>query len=69
MTEFLDDEPMPWSNWHVGRGSEVIETLDVSSYPTYILLDEQGEILARTGGLGDDFLSMIEEAIEPGPAA
>ncbi|MDE2850236.1 MAG: TlpA disulfide reductase family protein [Acidobacteriota bacterium] len=69
VTEFLEDEPMPWSNWHVGRGSEVTETLDVSSYPTYILLDEQGEILARTGGLDEEFLTMIEEAVEPGPAA
>lgn len=69
VTEFLEDEPMPWSNWHVGRGSEVIETLDVSSYPTYMLLDEQGEILARTGGLDEEFLAMIEEAVGPGPAA
>ncbi|MCY3971359.1 MAG: TlpA disulfide reductase family protein [Acidobacteria bacterium] len=69
VTEFLEDEPMPWSNWHVGRGSEVTETLDVSSYPTYILLDEQGEILARTGGLDEEFLAMIEEAVEPGPSA
>ena len=69
VTEFLEDEPMPWSNWHVGRGSEVTSTLDVSSYPTYILLDEQGEILARTGGLDEEFLAMIEEAVEDSPAA
>ena len=69
VTEFLEDEPMPWANWHVGRASEVTETLDVSSYPTYVLLDEQGEILARTGGLDEEFLAMIEEAVEPGPAA
>ncbi len=69
VTEFLEDEPMPWSNWHVGTGSEVTRTLDVSSYPTYILIDEHGEILARTGGLKDDFLSMIEEAVEQVPAA
>ncbi len=69
VTEFLEDEPMPWSNWHVGTGSEVTRTLDVSSYPTYVLIDEHGEILARTGGLKDDFLSMIEEAVKQAPAA
>ncbi len=69
VTEFLKDEPMPWSNWHVGMGSEVTRTLDVSSYPTYILMDEHGEILARTGGLDEEFLAMVEEAVEPGPAA
>ena len=69
VTEFLEDEPMPWSNWHVGTGSEVTQTLDVGSYPTYILIDEHGEILARTGGLKEDFLSMIEEAVEQAPAA
>lgn len=69
VTEFLEDEPMPWSNWHVGMGSDVTQTLDVSSYPTYILLDERGEILARTGGLDEEFLAMIEEAVERVPAA
>ncbi len=28
-----------------------------------MLIGEHGEILARTGGLNDEFLSLIEEAV------
>ena len=69
VTEFMKDEPMPWANWHVAMESEVTRVLDVNAYPTYVLVDEQGEILARTNGLPDEFLAMVEEAVEPGPAA
>lgn len=61
--EFMEKEPMPWVNWHVGMTSELTKVLDVSSFPTYILLDEQGRILARTSGLPDDFLALIEETV------
>ena len=69
VTDFMEDEPMPFANWHVGMESEVTRVLDVNAYPTYVLVDEQGEILARTNGLPDEFLAMVEEAVEPGPAA
>lgn len=62
-TEFMKEEPMPWANWHVGMTSELTKVLDVSSFPTYILLDEQGRILARTSSLPDDFLALIEETV------
>ena len=42
VTGFIDDEPMPWTNWHVGMTSEITRVLNVYSYPTYILLDEDG---------------------------
>lgn len=61
--EFMEKEPMPWVNWHVGMTSELTKVLDVSAFPTYILLDEQGRILARTSGLPDDFLALIEETV------
>lgn len=61
--EFMKEEPMPWANWHVGMTSELTKVLDVGSFPTYILLDEQGRILARTSGLPDDFLALIEETV------
>ena len=60
---FMKEEPMPWANWHVGMTSELTSVLDVSAFPTYILLDEQGRILARTSGLPDDFLALIEETV------
>lgn len=61
--EFMEEEPMPWVNWHVGTASDLTGVLDVSSFPTYILLDEQGRILARTSGLPADFLALIEETV------
>ncbi len=61
--EFMKEEPMPWANWHVGMTSELTSVLDVSAFPTYILIDEQGRILARTSGLPDDFLALIEETV------
>ncbi len=61
--DFMEEEPMPWVNWHVGTTSELAKVLDVSAFPTYILLDEQGRILGRTSGLPDDFLALIEETV------
>lgn len=63
VTGFLEDEPMPWSNWHVGMRSDITRTLQVDSYPTYVLIDEHGEILARRNHLPDDFLKLIEDAV------
>ena len=69
VTRFMDDEPMPWANWHVGMTSEITRTLAVSSYPTYILVDENGEILARTNHLPDEFVALVEETVGYGSEA
>ncbi len=69
VTGFMEDEPMPWANWHVGMASEIARTLNVGSYPTYVLIDEHGEILERTNHLPDDFVTLIEEAVGRGRAA
>ena len=69
VTGFMEDEPMPWENWHVGMTSEITRMLSVGSYPTYILMDEHGEILGRANHLPDDFVTLIEEAVEQVPAA
>ena len=56
-------EPMPWTNWHVGPESDIVRTWDVRSYPTYVLVDEEGLILARQGGFDDWFTARIREAV------
>ncbi|MDE2922643.1 MAG: TlpA disulfide reductase family protein [Acidobacteriota bacterium] len=63
VTGFMENEPMPWANWHIGMTSETTRVLNVVSYPTYILVDESGEILDRTNHLPDDFIALIEEAV------
>ena len=50
VTRFMEDEPMPWTNWHAGRGSDIGRLLRVQGYPTYVLVDEHGKILARPMG-------------------
>ena len=64
VTRFIEDEPMPWTNWHAGEGSELARLLRIRSLPTYVLADENGKILTRTGGLIPPFISLIEEAVD-----
>ena len=64
VTAFLEREPMPWANWQAGRAGDIVQTWDVRGFPTYVLVDEQGAILARTSGLDDGFTSQIREAVE-----
>ena len=50
VTRFMEDHPMPWTNWHVGPESDVLRLLSVHGYPTYVLVDADGRILARPMG-------------------
>ena len=50
VTRFMEDEPMPWTNWHAGLGSDIARLLRVQAYPTYVLVDENGRILVRPRG-------------------
>ena len=63
VTEFQADEPMPWSQWHVGVGSELARTWQIRSIPTYVLTDGGGRILAKGNSLDDDFLARLREAV------
>ena len=60
VTTFQENEPMPWPNWYIGRGSEIERTWDVRVFPTYVLANEDGVILARTSSL-EEVLSLVEE--------
>lgn len=60
VTRFMEDEPMPWTNWHVGRGSDIGRLLRVRGYPTYVLVDEHGRILSRPRF---GFASAVKEAV------
>ena len=64
VTRFIEDEPMPWTHWHAGEGSDFARLLRIRSLPTYVLADENGKILTRTGGLIPPFISLIEEAVD-----
>ena len=51
VTDFMEAEPMPWYNWHVGMGSEVERALAIRGLPVYLLVNEEGVILANEGPL------------------
>ena len=63
VTSFMAEEPMPWANWHVGSESAVGRAWNVTAFPTYILVDGQGTILARTTQLDDRLISLAEDAV------
>ena len=65
VTAFREREPMPWTNWHVGISSDITRTWALRGFPTYVLVDDQGVILARDNGIdGPFFLSGLNEAVE-----
>lgn len=63
VNRFIEREPMPWVNWHVGLDADLLRTWDVLGYPTYVLVDEEGSILARTVGFENWFTTRIREAV------
>ena len=63
VTEFQADEPMPWANWHIGPKSDILKTWVIRGYPTYLLVDADGTVLARTHELGDDLTGLIERTV------
>ena len=64
VSRFIEDESMPWTHWHAGEGSDFARLLRIRSLPTYVLADENGKILTRSGGLHAPFISLIEEAVD-----
>ena len=65
VTAFREREPMPWTNWHVGIESDVTRAWAVRGFPTYVLVDDQGVILARGNRIdGPFFPSLLDEAVE-----
>ena len=63
VTTLIEREPMPWINWHVGIDSDIERAWDVRGFPTYVLVDEQGLILARTNHFGPRFTEMLRAAV------
>ena len=68
VTDFMEDEPMPWSHWHVGVDSELGLSWNIAGYPTYVVVDADGVIRSRGHDL-DAAIEAIEETLggEPSP--
>ena len=63
VTRFIQDEPMPWTNWHAGEGSDFERLLRIEGYPSYVLVGEGGKILSHVPSLIPPFASLIEKAV------
>ena len=59
-----DEQPMPWVNWHVGRGSDQVSRLGIVGYPTYFLLDTNGVLRARGNHFGNRMRSELMRLLE-----
>ena len=68
VTDFMEDEPMPWAHWHVGVGSELGLSWNIAGYPTYVVVDGDGVILSRGHDL-DAAIKEIDQALVEEPSA
>lgn len=59
--DFLKDEELPWDHWHIGATSETHLNWNIRGYPTYMLIDTDGTLLARGYSLTDDMIEQIEQ--------
>lgn len=64
VVDFLEDEELPWSHWHIGPGGEVHKEWNIRGYPTYMLIDRNGTLLARGHSLTDEMISLIEQNLK-----
>ena len=63
VVELGRDGPLPGMNWHAGPASDAARRWYVRALPTYVLVDQEGVILARTDGLTDAFTSLIRRTV------
>ena len=62
VTDFLEDEPMPWAHWHIGVDSDFQMSWRIPGYPTYVVIDQDGVIQSRGHNL-DAAAEAIEQAV------
>lgn len=63
VVDFQIDNPMPWSNWHIGPDSEIWKAFAVRGTPTYLLLDADGIVRARDRELDSAFYEQIDDLL------
>ena len=64
VTDFLEDTDMPWDHWFIGPSGDVHNEWNIRGYPTYMLIDKEGKLLARGHGLTEAMIKQIEERVE-----
>ena len=59
--DFLKEEELPWDHWHIGASSETHRDWNIRGYPTYMLIDKDGTLLARGYSLTEEMIQQIEQ--------
>ena len=62
VTDFLEDESMPWEHWHIGVDSDFQMSWRIPAYPTYVVINKDGVIVSRGHDL-DAASKAIEQAV------
>ena len=65
LNSFINQDKTPWINYFVPRKydpTSILEELKINAFPSYILLDPQGQILFRDSG--SENLSVITDIIQ-----
>ena len=60
---FLDDQPVPWPVLYAGQG-DLLERFGVDRFPTYVLLDREGTVIAADAeleGLAEQIRALVAE--------
>ena len=61
---FQETEALPWTNWFAGVKDDLFLLWDLRGFPTYVLADEHGMILARTHDLDEQLEALIRSTVE-----
>lgn len=61
VTDFIADEPMPWTHWWTGPEGEALQSLRVQFFPTIYVLDAKGVI--RFKNVRDEELDKAVDAL------
>ena len=60
---FQNQYPMPWTNWFDGLNGPATQALGIYAFPTYILVDENGTIVAWENELTPEFMGLIRDTV------
>jgi len=63
---FIKKRPMPWIHWYSGPKGDLAKRLNITQYPTIIIIDKEGVIRYRFNGAisGDKFDEIIDDLVE-----
>jgi thiol-disulfide isomerase/thioredoxin len=67
LTDFLKKEPMPWTHWHNGATGGLLETFNVSFFPTIYVIDAKG-VIRYKGIRGEELEKAVETLVKEAEA-